>query len=132
MGPNPSRVPIRATGAAPVAAPQNVAGTPVREPVRLSRPSQETEGLPKGEESQGGGRALTTVLGSLAVVLAVFFVFVWTTRRASPNGMASLPSEVVESLGRAPLAVRQQMQLIRLGNRLLLLSVTPQGAGNSG
>lgn len=71
---------------------------------------------------------MTTVLASLGVVLASFFVFVWATRRSSPQGLAALPTEVVESLGRAPLAGRQQMQLIRLGNRLLLLSVTPQGA----
>lgn len=74
------------------------------------------------------GRALMTVLGSLAIVLAVFFVFVWVTRSAAPKGMAPLSKEVVESLGRAPLLGRQQMQLIRIGNKLILLSVTSTGA----
>lgn len=74
------------------------------------------------------GRALITVLSSLGIVLAVFFAFVWLTRRAAPKGMAPLSKEVVESLGRAPLLGRQQMQLIRVGNKLVLLSVTATGA----
>ena len=47
---------------------------------------------------------------------------------APVQGFAPLPGEVFESLGRAPLTGRQQMQLIRLGNKLVLLSVTPTGA----
>jgi flagellar biogenesis protein FliO len=68
------------------------------------------------------------VLGSLSVVLAAFFVLVWLTRKTAPKGMAPLPSEVFESLGRAPLTGRQQMQLIRLGNKLVLINVTATGA----
>jgi flagellar biogenesis protein FliO len=79
---------------------------------------------PRDDEQPTAGRAMTTVLGSLGIVLAAFFVFVWVTRRAAPKGLAMLPSDVLESLGRAPLAGRQQMQLIRLGSKLILLSVT--------
>jgi hypothetical protein len=39
-----------------------------------------------------------------------------------------LPKEVFEILGRAPLGARQQVQLLRCGNKLLLVSVTPGGA----
>lgn len=70
------------------------------------------------------GRAVTTAVGSLGIVLVVFFVFVWVTRRATPKGRTTLPEEVVESLGRAPLVGRQQMQLVRVGKKLVLLSVT--------
>ncbi len=38
--------------------------------------------------------------------------------------MRPLPAEVIECLGRAPLVGRQQMQLVRLGHKLVLLSVT--------
>ena len=69
-----------------------------------------------GEGGLGGGM-LTTVFGSLAFVLGSFFVVVWATKKARPAGMAPLPTEVIESLGRAPLAGRQQMQLIRLGHK---------------
>jgi flagellar biogenesis protein FliO len=71
---------------------------------------------------------LTTVVGSLAVVLGAFFAFLWITRRAGPQGTLPLPSEAVESLGRAPLAGRQQMQLLRVGRKLVLLSVTATDA----
>ena len=75
-----------------------------------------------------GTRTTTTVIGSLGVVLAAFFVLVWLSRKTAPKGLAPLPGEVFESLGRAPLTARQQMQLIRLGNKLVLLSVTSTGA----
>lgn len=91
-----------------------------------SKPRNRQSASPAGVQS--GGRALTTVLTSLAVVLAVFFAFVWLTRSAAPKGMTMLSNEVVESLGRAPLMGRQQMQLIRIGNKLVLLSVTATGA----
>lgn len=68
-----------------------------------------------------------TVATSLAIVITAFFLLVWLSRKASPNGLAPLPSEVVESLGRSQLTARQQMQLIRLGQKLVLLSVTSTG-----
>jgi len=69
-----------------------------------------------------------TAVGSLAVVLAVFFVIVWVLRRASPRGSGVLPPEAFEVLGRAPLANHQQAQLLRCGNRLLLIAVNVAGA----
>jgi len=82
----------------------------------------------ESSNKNSGKRATTTVLGSLSVVLAAFFVLVWLSRKTAPKGLAPLPGEVFESLGRAPLTARQQMQLIRLGNKLVLLSVTSTGA----
>ena len=46
-------------------------------------------------------------------------------RRSRAGGL--LPREVVEVLGRAPLADRKQMQLLRLGNKLVLIAVSPTG-----
>jgi flagellar biogenesis protein FliO len=93
------------------------------------RPSTNPQRLTQGSSSKNGGkRAATNVLGSLTVVLAAFFVLVWLSRKTAPKGLAPLPGEVFESLGRAPLTARQQLQLIRLGNKLVLLSVTPTGA----
>jgi len=72
--------------------------------------------------------AILTMFGSLAVVLGLFLGLMWFLRRGLPKGTRQLSGEVVEVLGRAPLAGRQQMHLIRFGNRLLLVSVTPGGA----
>ena len=75
------------------------------------------------------GGAVTTVITSLAVVLGLFFLSVLIAKKAnSRGGCAKLPGEVVQTLGRAPLSGRQEMHLVRVGNKLLLLSVTSTGA----
>jgi flagellar biogenesis protein FliO len=70
-------------------------------------------------------RTLGTVLGGLGIVLGVLCVIVWCSRRLAPAGNAPLPKEAVESLGRAPLAGKQQVQLLRVGSKLLLIAVSP-------
>ncbi len=97
-------------------------------PLPLDPPSrkQSNEGRSRMPKSPAG--AATTVIASLAVVLGLFAIIVWLGRRVGPKGNAALPGEVVETLGRAPLSGRQQMQLVRVGNKLLLLSVTPTSA----
>jgi flagellar biogenesis protein FliO len=71
--------------------------------------------------------ALITVGGSLAIVLGLFFVVAWAMRKTAPRGSVALPREVFDVLGRAPLGARQQVQLLRCGNKLLLVSITPGG-----
>ncbi len=96
-------------------------------PMKLSPRSRSRD---KGVSSPGVpslGKSLTTVVGSLAVVLTLFFVVVWLTRRKMPKAVATLPEEVVEVLGRAPLASRQYIHLVRIGQKLILLSITPTG-----
>ena len=73
-------------------------------------------------------QSLVTVVSSLAVVLGLFFLVTWLFRRTAPRQSVRLPGEVFEFLGRAPLAGRQEMQLLRLGHKLLLLAVTPTSA----
>lgn len=75
-----------------------------------------------------GRSALFTVISSLAVVLGLFFGFVWLSRRALPKSAGGLSADVVQVLGRTAMGNRQSLQLIRLGNRLLLVSVTATGA----
>jgi flagellar protein FliO/FliZ len=67
-------------------------------------------------------------VSSLAIVLGLFVVLVWVSKRFAPAGTAPLPKEAIELLGRAPLAGRQTMQLIRVGNRLLLVALSASGA----
>jgi flagellar biogenesis protein FliO len=78
-----------------------------------------------GDSGAGSGRqALTTVGSSLAVVLGIFGLFVWVTRRSGRRRPSGMPGNIVETLGRTQLNARQEMQLVRVGNKLLLLSVT--------
>ena len=97
------------------------------EPLPLAPPKRHAaHGVPGTPAAPG--RMLTTVLTSLSVVLGVFLLLVWMARRGRARGRGTLPFDVVETLGRAPLTGRQEMQLVRVGHKLLLLSVTPTSA----
>jgi flagellar biogenesis protein FliO len=104
---------VKDAGAAPLRLTPRSAG----ESHRLDRPVAPTP-----------GGAVGTVVGSLGVVLGLFLVLVWCTRRFAPAGSTQLPKEVLEMLGRSSLSPRQQVQLVRLGNKLLLVAMTPTGA----
>ena len=97
-------------------------------PLSLSPPSR-SDRTPQGTRPGRTGlwRSLITVGSSLAVVLGLFFLVAWAMRRAAPRGSVLLPSEVVEFLGRAALATRGQVHVLRFGNKLLLVSITAAG-----
>lgn len=126
--PSPTSMRTSGTQVAPAshAEPISSVDTDTPLPIRSGSTSQRLTREPSNRNA--GKRATTTVLASLSVVLAAFFVLVWLSRKTAPKGLTPLPGEVFESLGRAPLTGRQQMQLIRLGNKLILLSVTSTGA----
>jgi flagellar biogenesis protein FliO len=106
----------------------------------LIQPAAHSEPLPLHPRSAGASRPLNrpvaptasgavgTVVGSLAIVLGLFVVLVWCSRRFAPAGSAQLPKEAFEILGRSALNPRQQVQLLRLGNKLLLVALTTGGA----
>ena len=95
----------------------------------LKAPRKTAGGAAGPFRSPTAGGAVTTVITSLAVVLGLFVLAVLIMKKAnSRGGCAKLPGEVVQTLGRAPLTGRQEMHLVRVGNKLLLLSVTASGA----
>jgi flagellar biogenesis protein FliO len=97
-------------------------------PIPLPSTSRTDRGSAPGAAlSKSGWRGVATLGGSLAVVLGLFFVVAWVMRRTASGAPALLPSEVVEVLGRAALAGRQQVHLIRLGAKLVLVSASPTG-----
>jgi flagellar biogenesis protein FliO len=57
----------------------------------------------------------------------LFLLCAWAMRRGARRSVSILPDDVVSVLGRVPLAARQFAQLVRVGNKLVLLSVTPAG-----
>lgn len=93
-------------------------------PALKPRDSANRPGL--GRTSDGLPSPLT-VIGSLLLVLGVFFAIIWVIRQMSPPGANLLPAEAFEVLGRVPLAHRQQAYLLRCGNKLLLVSVNAAG-----
>jgi flagellar protein FliO/FliZ len=92
-------------------------------PTKLSPPSESS----KSATRSGPFSAILTVLGSLAIVLGLFAGMAWLMRRGLPTGGGRLPSGVVEVLGNAPLASRQQMHVLRFGGKLLLVCVSQNG-----
>lgn len=91
----------------------------LRKPSRVR--SSADEQLPAS--TRGSTRAMTTVLSALFIVLAAFFLVVWLTRSANKRRWSPLPTEAAQVLGRMPLAGRQWMQLVQVGNKLVMLSV---------
>lgn len=71
--------------------------------------------------------SLLKVAGALGLVLGLFLIVAWGLRRGGRTNPPPLPSEVLEVLGRTVLAGRQHVHLIRLGRKLILVSLTPAG-----
>jgi flagellar biogenesis protein FliO len=123
----------------PVAGEENTGTEPRRQGTSSTAPSPAADPGPmplkprmntdRDEKPKSGLQSVVTVGGSLAAVLGIFFLVVWLLRRATPGGMGSLPGEVFEVLGRAPLANHQHVQLVRCGGKLLLVSVHATSGG---
>lgn len=111
-----------------VSAEETISQSPARQPLKLVPRSATTRQPVTKPAVPTPSGAIGTVAGSLGIVLGLFLVVAWCLRRFSSAGAALLPKEVVELLGRAPLAGRQQMQLVRIGNKLLLVALSPAGA----
>lgn len=73
-------------------------------------------------------QSMYTVASALAIVVGAFLLFVWVLRRGSKGTSRSLlPSDAVSVIGRVPLAARQVAQLLRVGNKLVLVAMAPGG-----
>ncbi|MGL4594516.1 MAG: FliO/MopB family protein [Thermoguttaceae bacterium] len=74
-----------------------------------------------------GFSSLASVIGSLLIVMSIFFLLILFMKKVSPKGSRPLPKEVFEDLGRIQLTQKLPLHLLRLGNRLILVSITPDG-----
>jgi flagellar biogenesis protein FliO len=93
------------------------------QPIPLSR-----EGVaPSSPLGPGDLPPLASTAASLGIVLGLFLLVAWAVRRGMPKGAGLLPSDAVEVLGRAPLIGRQPAYLVRCGNKIVLVTVTPSG-----
>lgn len=69
--------------------------------------------------------SFTTAGAGLAIVVGLFLVCAWLMRRSGPKPTTPLPKEAVAVLGRVPLAASHFAHLLQLGNKLVLVSVSP-------
>jgi flagellar biogenesis protein FliO len=74
--------------------------------------------------------SLSTAGGGLAIVVGLFLVSTWLVRGSggAKRGGGTLPPEAFAVLGRAPLTAQSFAQLLRLGNKLVLVAVAADGA----
>lgn len=95
--------------------------------LRLAAPASPATRTAKGSGATATGSTITTTMASLGIVLGAFLAVAWVCRKLSPASAGPLPKEVLELLGRTSLGGRQQLQLIRLGNKLVLVAVSVSG-----
>lgn len=94
--------------------------------------------LPKPSKSEGetitlpsfsiGGNQTASIAASLFVVIGLFMIFAWVGKKNMKPGSGRLSKEIVQVLGKSQLSGKQQLELVRVGQKLLLLCVTPNGA----
>ena len=73
-------------------------------------------------KSAPAGFDISRVVGALAIVLGLIFALRWVLRRSiNPAGMPGA-TNVVQVLTRSPLSPRQQLLLVRVGRRLIVVA----------
>ncbi len=117
--------------------PPVAAGLPKEDPRLLAPPTRVQIAAPTESRtaSTRGRSALVlpkiesfaTAGSGLAIVVGLFLVCVWLLRRSGPKPTSPLPSEAVAVLGRVPLAARNFAHLLQVGNKLVLVAMTPEG-----
>jgi flagellar biogenesis protein FliO len=136
----PTRTAVAEDGSGQLRAPNTTARQAIEratyvEPGRLSAadsdprplPPVKRDSLPEKSDSPRALGAIVSIAASLTVVLGLFFLLTWLTRRGMPNSAARLPDDVFSVLGKAPLAGRQQVHVVRFGNKLLLVCASTSG-----
>ena len=117
---------LAALAAAPVVAladapaPGDTATRPVKKPE-----AQDGKSLSR-ETGWGGGGWLRTA-GALALVIGLIFLARFAFRRFAPSVGKHAAGGKIEVLARTNLSARQQLCLVRLGRRLLLVGSGPEG-----
>lgn len=76
----------------------------------------------------GALRSILGMFAALGAVIGLLLAAMWGLRKLLPKDASALPGEVFQVLGRKPLLGRQQAQVVRFGNKLVLLAVSPLGA----
>ena len=110
----------------PLAKDSGIAPTPLPESSLSSHTPLPPEGKSNQKESSSGIiPMLITMGGALFLVIGLFLVFAWMMRRTSMRTGGMLPQGVVEVLGHQVITGRQQVHLLRIGKRLLLVAVSP-------
>jgi flagellar biogenesis protein FliO len=101
---------------------------------RLAPPSAESLTLEPPDTTQSKSGALplafskfesfSTAGAGLAIVVGLFLICMWMLRRGGAKPSGVLPAEAFAVLGRAPLTPQTSAQLLRVGNKLVLVAMS--------
>jgi len=80
-----------------------------------------------GQRAKATGDGWWATLAGLAAVLALVFVLARIVKKKVPAVQKTLPSDVVQVLGRKALDYRHTIHLVRFGSRMLMLGVSQEG-----
>ncbi|MCG8587594.1 MAG: flagellar biosynthetic protein FliO [Pirellulales bacterium] len=85
-------------------------------------------GSAQNTKSSSPVMAVATSAAALIFVVGIFLLVAWLMKRGASTSMRALPTEAFEVLGRSTLGPQQAVQLVRLGNKLLLVASSAEGA----
>jgi flagellar biogenesis protein FliO len=71
--------------------------------------------------------SFSTAGAGLAIVIGLFLICVWMLRRGGAKTSGVLPADAFAVLGRAALTPQSFAHLLRLGNKLVLVAMSPDG-----
>ncbi len=91
------------------------------QPKSVSQQSASGQPLP-ANTVPGFNEALVRMGGSLAVVLSIFLAVVWFTRNRRLKTGPRLGNQTLEIIGQTPLTKNHSLLVVKLGERLLLVS----------
>jgi len=125
---SPLAAPPGESPAAPARAPQSAAPNEKNSSaIALSPRSTARKAESPSQETRGPSQAVLSTAASLAMVLGAFLLLVWFTRKNQKGAGGQLPTDVFEVIGRAALAPKLNVHLVRFGDRVLLVSAGPEG-----
>lgn len=97
-----------------------------------------SENAPAAESATAPESKITFTTGmkklvfSVAVVTLIFMALLLVLKKFTPGGAPQLPKDVFEVLGKAPLAFRQQLYLMRCGKKIFIVSLSQNGLDRVG
>jgi flagellar biogenesis protein FliO len=106
----------------PISAPANSANDPLNK--KLVPPKEKKQKPVSGFLNSKSGNSILKVIGGLSAVLAIFYAFTIFAKRNGAKVSSKLPADIIQVLGTMPIDAKRKFQLVRLGSKLLLLSVT--------
>ncbi|MBA2116890.1 FliO/MopB family protein [Bremerella alba] len=97
------------------------------EPLRLPPPSKAKDTGVSMPVFNFQSNQTASIAASLLVVVGLFLIFAWVGKKNMKPGGSRLSKEIIQVLGKSQLSGKQQLELVRVGHKLLLLCVTPNG-----